>query len=268
MYNGIQKIEEIITYIESNLTNELDYEKMAKIMNLSVYEFRRIFSFVIGCPISEYVRKRRLSLAAAEIIASDKVDISKISEKYGYSNQSSFTRAFREYHGIAPSDCLNGKTSLNLFTRPSFSVSISGIEDIPYKIMKTDTFYIKGFSGISEITDTCCCENVWNMFYESDSDKKLNTDLLFVSYCNMGENVKCCIGEKAEEGEIIPESSWACFTLNTVDDDAVNEIYSKIIYEWFPSANLERNENIPTVEVYPFDMTEEGFAWEIRIPIK
>ena len=268
MYNGIRKIEEIITYIESNLTSELDYEKMAKIMNLSVYEFRRIFSFLIGCPISEYVRKRRLSLAAAEIIASDKVDISKISEKYGYSTQSSFTRAFREYHGIAPSDCLNGKSALNLFTRPIFSVSISGIEDIPYKIIKTETFYIKGFSGISEITDTCCCENVWNMFYESDSDKKLNTDMLFVSYRNMGENVKCCIGEKAEDGEIIPESRWVCFTMTTVDDKAVNEIYSKIIYDWFPSSNLERNENIPTVEVYPFDMSEDGFSWEIRIPIK
>ena len=56
--------------------------------------------------------------------------------------------------------------------------------------------------------------------------------------------------------------------LNTVDDDAVNEIYCKIIYEWLPSANLERDEKVPTVEVYPFDMSDDGFEWEIRIPIK
>ena len=91
MYNGLKKIDEVIDYIESNITNDLDYNLMAAKMNLSVYEFRRIFSFVVGCPISEYVRKRKLSLAALEIMTSDKADILKISEKYGYSNQSAFT---------------------------------------------------------------------------------------------------------------------------------------------------------------------------------
>jgi len=268
MYNGIKKIEGVIDYIESNLTGEPDYEKMAKIMNLSVYEFRRIFSFVVGCPVSEYIRKRKLSLAAAEIISSDKPDISNISEKYGYSNQSAFTRAFKEQHGVAPSGCINDKQTINLFTRPTFLVSISGGENVPIKLVKTDAFYIKGFSGISPITDSCCCEDVWNLFYESGADKNLCTDKLYVSYNNQGEKVSCCIGEKSDDGQKIPESKWACFTLNTVDDDAVNEIYCKIIYEWLPSANLKRNENIPTVEVYPYDMSEEGFEWEIRIPIE
>lgn len=268
MYNGIKKIEEVIDYIETNLTVEPDYNEMAKTMNLSVYEFRRIFSFIVGCPVSEYIRKRRLSLAAAEIMASNKADISKISEKYGYSNQSAFTRAFKEHHGVAPSVYLHDKPRINLFTRPNFSVSISGREDVPFQIIKTEAFYIKGFSGISPITDSCCCEDVWNSFYESGTDKDLCTDKLYVSYQNFGENVKCCIGEKANEGQKVPDSKWACFTLDTVDDDAVNEIYCKIIYEWLPSANLKRNENIPVVEVYPFDMSEDGFEWEIRIPIE
>lgn len=94
MYNGIQKIEEVIEYIETHITEELDYDKLAFKMYLSVYEFRRIFSFVVGCPISEYIRKRRLSLAAMEIMTSEKVNLLEISEKYGYSNQSAFTRAF------------------------------------------------------------------------------------------------------------------------------------------------------------------------------
>jgi predicted transcriptional regulator YdeE len=89
-----------------------------------------------------------------------------------------------------------------------------------------------------------------------------------VSYLNQGENVSCSIGEKSDKGQEIPSSRWACFTLNTVDDDIVNEMYCKIIYEWLPSANLKRNKNIPTVEVYPFDMSEEDFEWEIRIPIE
>ena len=124
MYNGIQKIEEVIDYIESNLIREPDIDVMAAKMSLSVYEFRRIFSFIVGCPISEYIRKRRLSLAATEIMASDKADILKISEKYGYSSQSAVTRAFCEQHGVSPSALLSGKSDINLFTCPRFSVTI------------------------------------------------------------------------------------------------------------------------------------------------
>ena len=268
MYNGIQKIEAVIEYIESNITTELDYNKMASTMNLSTYEFRRIFSFIVGCPVSEYIRKRRLSLAAAEIMTSDKSDISKISEKYGYSNQSAFTRAFCEQHGISPSACLHGNHMVRLFTCPKFTVNVSGRENVPFKIIKSESFYISGFNGVSPITDSCCCEDVWNAFYDSGADKNISAFELYVSYRNLGDNVSCCIGEKSDEGQMIPESKWACFTMNTVDDDIVNETYSKIMYEWLPSANLKRNENIPTVEVYPFDMSEDGFEWEIRIPIK
>lgn len=268
MYNGMQKIEEVIDYIELHLTDELDCETMAAKMNLSVYEFRRIFSFIVGCPISEYIRKRRLSLAATELMTREKPDITKISEKYGYSNPSAFTRAFCEQHGVSPSACKHDTSAIHLFTRPKFSVSISGRESVPFKIIKADAFCIRGFSGISLITDSCCCEDVWNAFYESGTDKTLCTDEIYVSYYNHGNNVNCCIGEKGNEGQKIPEATWACFTMHTVDDDIVNETYGKIIYDWLPSANLKRDGSMPTVEVYPFDMSGENFDWEIRIPIE
>lgn len=268
MYNGIQKIKTVIDYIESNITAELDYTAMAAQMNLSVYEFRRIFSFVVGCPISEYIRKRKLSLAALEIMESEKVDILQLSVKYGYSNQSAFTRAFCEQHGVSPTACLNEEVEVKLFTRPEFELNIRGRESVPFKIIKTKDFYIQGFSAVSTITDSCCCENVWNDFYEKGFDQKLHTDKIYVSYCNVGDNVKCCIGEIGLEGQLIPASRWACFKMNTVDDDIVNERYSKIIYEWLPSANLTKNNSIPTLEVYPVDMSEDSFEWEIRIPIE
>lgn len=268
MYNGIRRIEDVINYIEEHITEELDCNVLASKMQLSVYEFRRIFSFVVGCPISEYIRKRRLSLAAIEIMTKENVNLLEISEKYGYSYQSAFTRAFCEQHNVSPSECMQGKNTITLFTCPKFSVTISGREDVSLNIQKSEAFFIKGFIGKSPITDSCCCENAWNSFYESGIDKTLNTDKLYVSYQNHGDEVDCCIGAKGTEGQEIPESRWACFTMNTVDDNVVNETYGKILYEWLPSANLERNENIPTVEVYPFDMSEEGFEWEIRIPIK
>ena len=268
MYNGIQKIDEVIEYIESNITGHLDYNIMAQKMNLSVYEFRRIFSFVIGCPISEYIRKRRLSLAALEIMSDNKPDMLKISEKYGYSNQSAFTRAFCEQHGISPTVCMKEKCEIKLFTRPRFELSVIGREEISVRIIETDDFFIKGYEGVSSITDSCCCEDVWNVFYESGADKELRTDLIYVSYNNQGDNVLCRIGEKGTDGTKIPASRWACFKMNTVDDNIINEMYSKILYEWIPSAYMKKKNGVPTVEVYPFDMSEDGFEWEIRIPIE
>ena len=273
MYIGLQKIKDVIDYIEDNITADLDCKTLSSKMCLSVYEFRRIFSFVIGCPISEYIRKRRLSLAALELIKDKPTDILTLAEKYGYSSQSAFTKAFGEYHGVAPTVLLKEKAEIKLFTVPRFEINISSGEYVDFSVRKSDGFYINGFSEVSVITDSCCCESVWNGFYESGADKKLNTEKLYVAYRNSNENVLCTIGEKsaradgAMQSEKIPGSLWACFKLNTVDDDPVNKVYGKILYEWLPSANLKRNEDIPTVEVYPFDMSEDGFEWEICVPV-
>lgn len=268
MYNGIERIEEVLRYIEDNITTDLDCDILAKKMYLSVYEFRRIFAFIIGCPISEYIRKRRLSLAACEITTLSKVDLQALSEKYKYANQSAFTKAFKSHHGCSPSQYVKNAHDIKLFTLPKFEVHITSGETVSFKIISEPGFHIYGYSGISEITDSCCCENVWNAFYETETDKTLSGDKIYVSYKNEENNVSCCIGERGNSGQKIPASKWACFTLNTIDDETVNKIYSKIIYEWLPSANLNMNSEIPTVEVFPVNMDKDGFEWEIRIPIK
>ena len=274
IYNGIKKIEEVIEYIEDNLTTDINCDSLASMMNLSVYEFRRIFSFMVGRPISDYIRKRRLSMAALEIIANKDADLSEISEKYGYSNQSAFTRAFSEHHGFSPSLCNKADNKINIYMKPVFEVSMRGGESIPFDIIKSDTFFINGLSGVSEITDSCCCEAVWNSFYEDGYDKKIEKDLIYVSYESMNENVRCTIGEKKEEisdsdnAVKIPSALWASFTADTTDDDIINEKYAKILYEWLPSANLKRDESIPVIEIFPADMSEENFEWKILIPIK
>ena len=274
MYNGIKKIEEVIEAIEQNITSEVDCDALAAKMNLSVYEFRRIFSFIIGCPISEYVRRRRLSLAACEIMANDKSDLTLLSEKYGYQTQSAFSKAFKEQHGVSPASYKKGECEINLFTRPEFTFNVGGRENVSFKIINSDDFFVSGYSAVSDITDTCCCENVWNAFYDSGTDGKIAQDKIYAAYLNQGGNVKCTIGAKTEFAENgldfqkIEQSRWAAFRLNTVDDDLVNQMYGKILYQWLPSAKLKRKENMPTVEVYHFDMSGDNFEWEIRIPIE
>jgi AraC family transcriptional regulator len=275
MYKGIQKIEEVIDYIESNITEEINCELLAEKMQLSLYEFRRIFSFIVGVPLSEYIRKRRLSLAALEISRSGEVDMITLSEKYGYSSQSAFIKAFGEQHGKSPKTYSVEPSELALFTRPKFDFKTVGGDTVKFKIVTDDDYFINGIFGISDMSDSECCESVWQDFYNSGIEERLESEKIYASYKADKSSVSCFIGKRdfSEDGSFsaslkIPSSPFAVFSLNSVDDATVNEFYEKILYEFLPSANLKRNLDIPIVEVFPSDMSKDGFAWEIRIPIE
>lgn len=274
MYNGIERIEGAIEEIERNITGDIDYEKLASGMALSVYEFRRIFSFIVGCPLSEYVRRRRLSLAACELMTDSDISIREISEKYGYSTESAFSKAFREMHGFSPLRCQKGNVEIKLFTRPKFEISVSGRSTVPFSVIKDIAYGIRGLSMTSPHTDTCCCDTVWSEFYDKGYDGDITGDRIYAAYRDESGEVLCTIGDRCDTGmgvacgESIPETAWACFRMNTTDDDTVNARYGEILYEVLPSASMRRREDIPTVEVFPLDMSENNFEWEIRIPIE
>lgn len=283
MHSGIEAINEIIDYIEENITTDIDCGELAAKMNLSVYEFRRIFSFVVGVPIAEYIRKRRLSLAACEIMMRDNVDMIELSEKYGYLSQSAFIKAFNSMHGISPANCKKEKSKIKLFTKPVFELSLSGRKSVEFNIRGKEEFYVAGLTESSTITDTDCCEAVWNSFYEKEIDRKLLSEYapsrFLAVYVNdrNNENVECTIGARIENKEkISPEfdyvyigsSNWACFKMSTLNDDIIAGEYSKILYDCLPSANLKRREDIPNLEIYPTDMSEDEFDWEIWIPVE
>ena len=278
MYDGVEKINEVVTYIEDHITTELNCETMARMMHLSVYEFRRIFSFVVGSSLSEYIRNRRLTLAACEIMTDPAVDLAALGQKYGYSSQAAFAKAFKEVHGVSPSACRKRTGCVKLFSRPHLEFTLRGNETVPFRIISQPAFTVSGYRGVSAMTDTCCCESVWSDFYDSGTEAHLAScgcDSIYACYDNdSGDgNVLCTVGcvLPAPSADLlavdIPASRWACFTVDTTDDNAVNGIYNKIYFEWLPSANLCKAAGMPVVEVYPFDMEEDGFLWEIRIPI-
>lgn len=107
-------------YIEENLSNKIDYYAVAQFMNCSEWEFRRIFSFLVQIPLSEYVRRRRLTVAAADILNGDK--IIDIAQRYGYESHAAFSRAFSKLHGFAPSLARNEEVVLNSFPRLTFKL--------------------------------------------------------------------------------------------------------------------------------------------------
>lgn len=263
--------EDIINYIEENIDKDIDVKSLSEMANLSIYEFRRIFSFVTKIPFSEYIRKRRLSLAAVELYET-KCTVGDIAGKFGYDSPSSFSRAFREFHGISPVEVVAGNGSFRVMTKISTEIITTGGKDVSCKIVEKPSFTVSGFCGRSEITDTECCEDVWNAFYESTISEKIcaENEKISAVYRSGTDFVDCFIGtEKAFEGDsiTIPASRWACFEMSTTEDSKVNAFYKDILNQWLNSTGYKRNKSIPNVEIFPSDMDEEGFLWEIWMPI-
>lgn len=264
--------ENIIEELEKNMTQDIDVKALAQEANMSVYEFRRIFTFITKIPFGEYVRKRRLSLAALELYEGRK-KVTDLFVKYGYDSPSSFSRAFKDFHGISPSECMSGNGNFRLLTRLNTEIITTGGMDITYSIYKRQGFTVSGFYDISNMTDSECCEDVWNHFYNSEYAGKIcsEADKIYAVYDNGKDFVKCYIG--IVEGDytdsiFIPETEWACFRLVGTDDDYVNKFYNNVLNQWFSSSGYIKNNKIPNIEVFPSDMSEENFEWEIWIPVK
>lgn len=99
--NWQKSMNQVLEYIEENLTGEIECSEIAKMMSCSEYEFRRMFSFFTHIPVSEYIRRRRLSQAGTDIQNGER--IIDVALKYRYESQAAFSRAFTRFHGSAPS---------------------------------------------------------------------------------------------------------------------------------------------------------------------
>lgn len=119
--NTFERMNAVIDYIEKNITEEIDYKTAADIAGCPQNQFQRIFSYITEITISEYTRRRRLTLAAFELQKS-KLKVIEVALKYGYDSHASFTRAFREFHGIAPTKARNKSIVFNIYPKLTFQI--------------------------------------------------------------------------------------------------------------------------------------------------
>lgn len=140
----ITGIQNAINYIEDHLTEEIDYELAARESFSSSYHFQRVFSILCGYTLGEYIRSRRLSLAGTEL-ATGKEKVIDIAAKYGYDSPDSFAKAFRQFHGIAPSQARGNGAVLKSFSRLSFKITLEGGSIMNYKIEERNELILTGF---------------------------------------------------------------------------------------------------------------------------
>lgn len=139
------RMNSAIDYIESNLDKHVNINKAAKAACSSPYHFQRMFYAIIGITPAEYIRQRRLTLAAAELAVGNSKVID-IALKYGYESPNAFTRAFRNVHGINPREVRTSGVILSTYGRILFRVEIKGGSGMNYRIIDKPAFTLVGKS--------------------------------------------------------------------------------------------------------------------------
>lgn len=174
----LKRINRALDYVENNLANEIDMNVVAQMAYCSSYNFQKMFSFITGISLVEYIRRRRMTLAAFEIQNSN-MKIIDVALKYGYDSPVSFARAFQALHGIVPSLARDGGVALKAYPRMSFQIHIKGESEMEYRIEAKEAFDIFGIEIIgSSIRDESFQSpaKLWQNCHKDGSYEKLFKD--------------------------------------------------------------------------------------------
>jgi AraC family transcriptional regulator len=139
----LDRLNQAMEYIERHLDQRIEGAELARIAATSEYHMRRLFSALAGMPLSEYIRRRRLTVAGAEVLAGDRT-LLDIAVRYGYGSAEAFARAFRAMHGVGPGEARRTGAPLRSQPRMSFRLVVEGSTDMRYRIVEKDAFQVVG----------------------------------------------------------------------------------------------------------------------------
>ncbi|MCI8465340.1 MAG: AraC family transcriptional regulator [Lachnospiraceae bacterium] len=275
----MERLNAAISDIEEHLTEEIDYERLGRIACCSSYHFQRMFTYMAGIPLSEYIRRRKMSLAAVDL-QSTNMKIIDVAGKYGYHSPTAFNRAFQSVHGIAPSAVKNEGVSVKSFPPILFKITVKGVEEMNYRIETKDAFRVVGVS-VSLDKDIeknfTVIPSKWQEISMNGTLQRLirmmdtqPTGVLGVSTCNDTEPWRYYIAvatsqEKDDlEEYTVPAATWAIFS-GKGTNQSIQELERRIVTEWLPTSGYEYG-NAPDVEVY-LNPDPQNAQYEVWIPV-
>lgn len=284
----LERMNEALRYIEENLADDIDMTAVTRLAYCSEYHFKRTFSFLAGITLAEYIRRRRLTLAALELTHSN-LRVIDIAIKYGYRSPDSFARAFQSMHGLTPSEARTHGQALKAYPRMTFQLIIKGGIEMNYRIVEKDAFHLVGikkrvpivFNGVNpeiasmwqSLTDEMIAllkslSNVEPMglisasvhFSEQRMEEKGSLD----HYIGVATTKQC--PDQLVKLEV-PALTWGVFEAVGQFPAALQNVWGRIYSEWLPSSNYEVAEGPEILWNEHKDVTSPNFKSEIWIPI-
>lgn len=255
----LANLNQAMDYIEEHLTEEVSFDELAKKTGISVYHFKRTFSFIAGMSLAEYIKKRRLAEANLALLAGEKV--TDVAFKYGYQSIEGFSRAFRDWSGQAPSEVM--KTQIQkTFPKFSFYIDIKGGQSMDVKLIEKPAFQIVGVSqkvplqyqgenqAIMELAQRITPQQRAEMHTFDDiyPHQVVNASLDFqegrtteggemthmIGFATLQENTY----EDLEQLSV-PAHTWAVFPNEGPFPQTLQETWARIFSEWLPSSGYQ-----------------------------
>ncbi|UJF27690.1 AraC family transcriptional regulator [Planococcus sp. 107-1] len=285
---ALKGMNEALSYIESQLDGQIDFGKVARISGVSEFHFRRMFSYLSGMSLGVYIRNRRLSKAAMEL-QQGKERIMDLAVKYGYESADGFSRAFRDWSGMSPSDVKNS-SSFKVFPRLTFQLTIQGGMDMEYRIEEKESFKLVGLKKRVPIVFEGQNPEIMKMVQSLTAKQRE----MLGAFRNM--EVKTVVnasfhfdeGRFEEKGELdyligsmttldgdfgefdvveVPAGEWAIFKVSGPFPHTLQDAWGKIFSEWLPSSNFELVEG-PEISFNSNFEDMQKVESEIWIPVK
>ncbi|WP_430478150.1 AraC family transcriptional regulator [Streptomyces sp. P11-1] len=289
----LERLNEAMEYIESHLGERIEVADLARTATTSEYHFRRMFSALAGVPLAEYIRRRRMTVAGAEVLGHPDRTLLEVAVRYGYDTGEGFARAFRAVHGIGPGEARRTGAVLRSQQRLTFRLVVEGSSAMNYRLVEKGEFRVVGRRArvplIHEGPNPAIAEFIRSIGREEleriaalsgqepaglvgvsdqlDPSRAEGTELDYYHGVVTGPEPS---DEGAEEGLDslpVPAGTWAVFTKDGEFPQALQYLWRDVFTQWFPSNPYASR---PGPEILSVRLYEEGrrAAAELWIPVE
>ncbi|KOU11631.1 AraC family transcriptional regulator [Streptomyces sp. WM6349] len=252
----MERLNQALDHLEAGLDREIDMAEVARIAGVSEYHFRRLFSALAGMPLPVYVRRRRMTLAGAEVLAGE-LTLLDVAVRYGYGSGEAFARAFRSVHGIGPGEARRTGAVLTAQPRMSFRVVVEGSTSMRYRIVEKESFRVVGrkatvplvHEGLNEAAsahvESLDARAIVRMKALTGGEPEgiLSAVVHLTDSREEGAEVDYWVGVVARPGAAaegldaldVPAGTWAVFDNRGPYPSALQELWRDVFTQWFPS---------------------------------
>ncbi|MBD3003728.1 GyrI-like domain-containing protein [Streptomyces sp. 5-10] len=283
----LERLNEALDHIDAHLDQRIEVAELARIAMTSEYHFRRLFSALAGISLSEYIRRRRLTLAGAEVLAGKRT-LLEIAVRYGYGSGEAFARAFRAMHGVGPGEARRAGASLSSQPRMSFRLIVEGSSSMRYRVVEKERFQVVGRKvrvplvhegvnpRIAEFIRGLGQETIRRIAALSDQEPEGilgvsdNLDPSRAEGTELDYYHGVVTGAAAPEGLdalAVPAGTWAVFANSGPFPQALQYLWRDVFTQWFPSNPYQSR---PGPEILRTRLSQDGARAdaELWIPVE
>ncbi|TMU96924.1 AraC family transcriptional regulator [Streptomyces sp. DASNCL29] len=283
----LERLNEALDHIDARLDQRIEAAELARIAMTSEYHFRRLFSALAGISLSEYIRRRRLTLAGAEVLAGERT-LLEIAVRYGYGSGEAFARAFRAMHGVGPGEARRAGASLSSQPRMSFRLIVEGSSSMRYRVVEKERFQVVGKKVrvplVHEGVNPAIAEFIRGLGQDTIRRIAALSDQEPEGILGVSDNLDPSRAEGTEldyyhgvvtgaaapedlDALAVPAGAWAVFENSGPFPQALQYLWRDVFTQWFPSNPYQSR---PGPEILRTRLSQDGARAdaELWIPVE